>query len=326
MRRILYLLPLALLLSGCSGMQAMSEGAGYGSHLFNQLMILFLVVTGISYALVLIFLTIAVAGRRNEGGEPRLQILLAAWVGFILIGLILLTVASFFSDRREAHRGVEQEPLKLTIGANQWWWSIEYQNDDPTQIVHTANELHLPVGRPVQLKLNASDVIHSLWIPALAGKQDLIPGRDNDIRIVPMRIGHYRGQCAEFCGLQHAHMALDVTVESPQAFAAWYKAQLNPAPEPTDAGIKAGRDFFMSHPCVTCHAITGTPANGHTGPDLTHVASRATIAAGTLPMSRSNLMGWIANPQGVKPGVHMPAVGMTPDELHAVASYLETLK
>jgi cytochrome c oxidase subunit II len=326
MRRPLFVLPLTALLAGCSGVQAMSEGAGFGSHLFNQLMLLFVAVTGISYALVLVFLTVAVVGRRNEGGEARLKTLLIAWVGFILIGLILLTIASFFSDRSEAREGADQAPLKVTIGANQWWWSVEYQNLEPTQIVHTANELHLPVGKPVQFKLNASDVIHSLWIPALAGKQDLIPGRENDVRIVPTRIGHYRAQCAEYCGLQHAHMAFDVTVESPKAFAAWYAAQLKPAPEPADPGVRAGRDFFMTHACANCHSIAGTPASGRTGPDLTHVASRSTIAAGTLPMSRGNLMGWIANPQGVKPGARMPAVGMTPDELHAVASYLETLK
>ena len=326
MRRLASLSPVLLLLSGCAGVQSMSEGAGFGSQQFNHLMLLFLVVTGISYALVLVFLTVAVAGRRNQGGEARLRSLLIGWVGFILIGLVLLTVASFFSDRREARAGAEQEPLKVTVSANQWWWSIEYQNDDPSRIVHTANELHLPVGRPVQLNLVSGDVIHSLWIPALAGKQDLIPGRENDLRIVPTRIGHYRGQCAEFCGLQHAHMALDVTVESPQAFAAWYAAQQQPAPEPTDPRAKAGHDWFMSHACANCHSIAGTPAGGVTAPDLTHVASRQTIAAGTLPMSRGNLRGWIANPQGVKPGAHMPAVGMTADELDAVASYLETLK
>ena len=325
MRRLLALVPLSLL-AGCSGVQSMSEGAGLGSHLFNQLMLLFLVVTGIAYALVMSFLTVAVVGRRDEPRDASLRTLLIGWVAFILIGLILLTVASFFSDRTEANAAADQTPLKVTVNASQWWWGIEYQNDDPSRVVRTANELHLPVGRPVQLKLNANDVIHSLWVPALAGKQDLIPGRDNDLRIVPTRVGHFRGQCAEFCGLQHAHMAFDVTVESPQAFAAWYAAQSKPAPEPADPGVKAGYDFFMTHACSSCHAIAGTPANGSTGPDLTHVASRKTIAAGTLPMSRGTLMGWIANPQGVKPGTRMPAVGMTPDELHAVASYLETLK
>jgi len=324
MRRALPIV--ALLLAGCSGVQTMTEGAGFGSRQFNSLMLLFLIVTGISFALVLIFLLLALWRRRSEPGEARVRSWLIAWIAFIVIGLILLTGASFLSDRREATAAADQQPLKVTVSASQWWWGIEYQNDDPSRIIHTANELHLPVGRPVQLKLNSGDVIHSLWIPALAGKQDLIPGRDNDIRILPTRIGRYRAQCAEFCGLQHAHMAFDVTVESPQAFAAWYAAQLQPAPEPATPLAKAGHDWFMSHACSNCHAIGGTDANGRTGPDLTHLASRRTIAAGTLQMSRGNLMGWIENPQGVKPGARMPTVGMSADELHAVASYLETLK
>lgn len=324
MRRALPIVP--LLLAGCSGVQTMTEGAGFGSRQFNGLMLLFLIVTGISFALVLIFLLLALWRRQSEPGEARMRSWLIAWIAFIVIGLVLLTGASFLSDRHEATAAGDQQPLKVTVSASQWWWGIEYQNDDPSRIIHTANELHLPVGRPVQLKLNSGDVIHSLWIPALAGKQDLIPGRDNDIRILPTRIGRYRAQCAEFCGLQHAHMAFDVTVESPRTFAAWYAAQLRPAPEPATPLAKAGHDWFMSHACSNCHSIGGTEANGRTGPDLTHLASRRTIAAGTLQMSRGNLMGWIENPQGVKPGAHMPTVGMSADELHAVASYLETLK
>lgn len=325
MRGTFALLPL-LVLTGCSGVQTMSEGAGAGSQQFTHLMVLFLIITGISYALVLAFLACAVFRRPREKGGLPMKPLLTGWIAFILIGLTILTLASFLADRRASRAGVEQEPLKVTVSASQWWWSVEYQNENPSLMVRTANELHLPVGRPAQINLVAGDVIHSLWIPALSGKQDLIPGRENDIRVVPIRVGHFRAQCAEFCGLQHAHMAFDVTVESPGAFAAWYAAQSRPAPDPTDPQAKAGKEWFMNHACANCHAITGTPASGRTGPDLTHVASRRTIAAGTLPMSRGNLMGWIANPQGVKPGTHMPTVGMNADELHAVAAYLETLK
>jgi cytochrome c oxidase subunit 2 len=324
MRRAL-LLGMPCLLSACSGVQTMTEGAGYGSQRFSSLMLLFLIVTGIAYLLVLVFLTAALMRRRGSGSS-NMRTLLIGWVAFILSGLILLTVASFLSDRREAEVAADQVPLKITINASQWWWGIEYKSNDPSRTLRTANELHLPVGRLVELKLNSTDVIHSLWVPALAGKQDLIPGRENNIRILATKIGHYRGQCAEFCGLQHAHMAFDVTVESPEAFAAWYNAQLKPAPEPSTPLANAGRDWFMSHPCADCHAIAGTNANGSTGPDLTHLVSRHTIAAGTLIMSRGNLMGWIANPQGVKPGTRMPTVSMTSAELHAVAAYLETLK
>jgi cytochrome c oxidase subunit 2 len=315
-----------LAVAGCSGVQTMTEGGGFGSHQFNGLMLFFLIVSAIAFTLMMIFLALALRRQGPAEKEGRMRTWLGAWIAFIIVGLILLTGASFFSDRREANVAANQSPLKVTVSASQWWWGIEYQNDDPSQIVHTANELHLPVGRLVQFKLNTGDVIHSLWIPALAGKQDLIPGRANDLRIVPTKIGHYRAQCAEFCGLQHAHMAFDVTVESPQAFAAWYAAQLKPAPEPVTPLARAGHDWFLNHACSNCHSIAGTDASGRTGPDLTHVASRHTIAAGTLPMSRGNLMGWIENPQGVKPGVHMPSVGMSADELHAVAAYLETLK
>ena len=325
MRRTLTILP-GILLSGCSGVQAMSEGAGYGSHLFNRLMVLFLVVTCVAYALVIGFLAVALVRRREPGRPALARPMLIGWIAFIVVGLVALTLASFLSDRSEAQIAANRAPLRVTVNANQWWWAIEYESDDAARTLRTANELHLPVGRPVEIKLNSGDVIHSLWIPALAGKQDLIPGRSNDLKIVPLRIGHYRSQCAEFCGLQHAHMAIDVTVESPRDFAAWYGAQLQPAAAPTTPLARAGHDWFVSHPCANCHAIVGTEANGTTGPDLTHVASRRAIAAGTLPMSRGNLMGWIANPQAVKPGARMPVVPMSGDDLQALGAYLETLK
>lgn len=325
MRRVSILLP-ASLLSACSGVQAMSEGAGFGSLQFNHLMALFLAITGLAYVLVLAFLAFAMKRRRGAPDPARIKTLLIGWTGFIVLGLIVLTAASFLNDRQEAAVAADRPPLTIKVTASQWWWGVEYSSSDPQRTLTTANELHLPVGRPADVELNASDVIHSFWIPALGGKKDLIPGRSNTIRLLPTRIGRYRAQCAEFCGMEHAHMAFDVVVESPRTFAAWYDAQLKPAPQPQTALAKAGQDWFMAHACANCHAIAGTDANGHTGPDLTHVAGRSTIAAGTLPMTRGNLMGWIANPQGVKPGARMPAVSMTADELRAVGAYLETLQ
>jgi cytochrome c oxidase subunit 2 len=320
------ILPLALPLSACSGVQAMSEGAGFGSLQFNHLMALFLAITGLSYVLVLGFLAFAMKRRVREPDPRRVKALLIGWTGFIVLGLIVLTAFSFLNDRQEAAMAADVPPLTIKVTASQWWWGVEYSSSDPQHTLTTANELHLPVGRPADVELNASDVIHSFWIPALGGKKDLIPGRSNTIRLLPTRVGRYRAQCAEFCGMEHAHMAFDVVVESPRAFAAWYDAQLKPAPQPQTALAKAGHDWFMSHACANCHAIAGTDANGHTGPDLTHVAGRPSIAAGTLPMTRGNLMGWIANPQGVKPGARMPTVSMTANELRAVGAYLETLK
>jgi cytochrome c oxidase subunit 2 len=179
---------------------------------------------------------------------------------------------------------------------------------------------------PVHIRLKSNDVIHSFWVPRLAGKQDLIPGRINDILLIAKRRGRYRGQCAEYCGVQHAHMALDVTAESPEDFKRWYTAQLAPAAMPTTPLARAGYDYFMTRECSTCHSITGTKASAQVAPDLTHLASRKTIAAGTLPMTRGHLYAWVADPQGPKPGNNMPYIGLEPQELHSVVAYLETLK
>jgi len=324
MRRLMPLLALAA--SGCAGVQSMTGGAGLGSRQFNTLMLAFLIVTGLAYLFVLLFLGGAFVRRRRENVGNFMRPLLIGWTAFILVGIALLTLLSCLDDRQSALAGTGQPPLKIEITANQWWWQVTYQDPMASRTLITANELHLPVGRPVEITLKASDVIHSFWVPGLAGKQDLIPGRTNHIRLLPRRIGLLRGQCAEFCGMQHAHMALDVIVESPARFAAWYAAQLRPASPPATALAQAGQAWFLSHQCVTCHSIAGTTAGGRTGPDLTHVASRRTIAAGTLPMNPGSLAGWIANPQGPKPGNHMPTIAMSGAELSAVVAYLGSLE
>jgi cytochrome c oxidase subunit 2 len=193
-------------------------------------------------------------------------------------------------------------------------------------MIRTANEIHLPVGVPVRITLASNDVIHSFWVPSLSGKQDLIPGRESDITILPKKLGIFRGQCAEFCGAQHAHMALVVNVDSYPDFIKWWDHQLQPAAPPTTPRALAGYNFVTSRQCSSCHNIGGTPASGTVGPDLTHLASRRSIAAGTLPMSEGNLYGWVEDPQSLKPGVKMPTIGLEPDQLHAVVAYLETLK
>jgi cytochrome c oxidase subunit II len=169
-------------------------------------------------------------------------------------------------------------------------------------------------------------VIHSFWIPNLAGKQDLIPGRMTDVQLLPRKTGLYRGQCAEFCGIQHTQMALDVTVESKSDFERWYSSQLAAAKPPATPLQLAGLRYFTTRECSACHNIGGTPAGGQVAPDLTHFASRRSIAAGAMPMNKGNLYGWIADPQSLKPGSHMPTVGLEPGELHALVAYLETLK
>ncbi len=306
-----------------------AHGAG-----FVSLFTIFLVVTAFFYLLVIGALIAAtVRGRRSardgksagEGDEPAMRRALYAWVGLTGMTLIGLTFASYFTDRAWAALGAGEQPLVIDVTANQWWWDVQYQGAAPSERLRTANELHLPAGRPAIINLKSNDVIHSLWIPNLAGKQDLIPGRDVDLALLPRRVGQFRSQCAEFCGAQHAHMALDVTVESPAAFAAWRQHQLAPAAEPRTPLAVAGQVYFTTRQCSMCHSIAGTTASAQVAPDLTHFASRRSIAAGTLPMRRGNLYGWLADPQGIKPGNHMPVLSLSQHDLDSLVAYLETL-
>jgi cytochrome c oxidase subunit 2 len=232
----------------------------------------------------------------------------------------------------DAPHGVMAEPrgagdaLQVRITGNQWWWDVEYQHPRPSMRVRTANELHLPVGRTVRVQLLSTDVIHSFWVPALHGKRDAIPGHDAYIWLRADRAGVFRGQCAEFCGLQHAHMAMTVVAEDGDAFERWISGQRPAAPIPTTALTARGRDIVERGACAMCHQVRGTAAGGRTAPDLTHVATRSTLAAGTLPNTRGHLAGWLSDPQSIKPGARMPIVGLAPDELDAVIAYLETLK
>ena len=201
-----------------------------------------------------------------------------------------------------------------------------YLDPDPSRQVGTANELHLPLGRMTRIDLLSGDVIHSLWIPALNGKEDLIPGRSTQLALTPRAIGHYRGECAEFCGLQHAHMLLPVTVESPAAFAAWLDARRAPAATPASPSAVRGQQVFESGTCAMCHAIAGTSADSHAGPDLTHIASRPMLAAGALPNDRAHLAAWLVDPQAFKPGTKMPNPRLQPQEVSDLVDYLEGLR
>jgi cytochrome c oxidase subunit 2 len=184
----------------------------------------------------------------------------------------------------------------------------------------------VPVGRPVVIDLRSTDVIHSLWVPQLAGKRDLIPGQETSLWFRVDTAGVYRGQCAEFCGYQHAKMAFEVIADPPAHFAQWLVQQRDTAATPTDSITRRGLQVFVSSACVMCHTIGGTTAGSRVGPDLTHLASRRSIAAGTLPNTAGNLMAWIAAPQAVKPGARMPATALAPQDLAAVVAYLETLR
>jgi cytochrome c oxidase subunit II len=322
-------------LSGCAGVQNALGGQGAEDSGFIHLFTVFMIVCTVMYLIVSIALVAAVWRRRNavltleerrhHETSGKVRPALIAWTVLIAVGLAALTISSFFTDRSNA-ADASHKTLNLTVTANQWWWDVEYNWPDASKTVRTANEIHLPVGFPVEVTLKSNDVIHSFWIPNLAGKQDLIPGRITDAQLLPRKTGLYRGQCAEFCGVQHAHMALDVTVESKADFERWYASQLRPAPAPETLLQRAGYAYFTTRECASCHNIGGTPAGGQVAPDLTHFASRRSIAAGTLPMSTGNVYGWVADPQSQKPGNRMPTVGLSSDDLHALVAYLETLK
>jgi cytochrome c oxidase subunit II len=310
-----------------SAVQSALHPAGAQAAATGSLFDAFLYVTAIFFLLVLIFLGWAIWRRdRGEPREKRLRLAVAGWAALITLGLFGLTLGSYWTDRSLAAMGAGGAPLRIKITAQQWWWEIEYQDADPSRTVTTANELHLPLGRPAKIELVADDVIHSLWIPNLAGKQDLIPGRSAALDLLPRRAGRFRAQCAEFCGLQHAHMALDVLVEPPATFAAWQAKSIQPAPPPQTGEQKRGFAIVTGRQCAACHSIAGTPAYGSIGPDLTRVASRASLAAGELPNARAWLERWIADPQAIKPGNRMPRVPLTAEDRRAVVAYLETLR
>jgi cytochrome c oxidase subunit II len=252
------------------------------------------------------------ARARDRGAQIGLVTALA----LSAVLLVALSLASFFTDRALAGLGPAQ--LTVEVTGHQWWWEIRYQDG-----FTTANELHIPLGKPVLVKLAAPDVIHSFWVPNLSGKKDLIPGREATLTLRADKPGVYRGQCAEFCGLQHAKMAFLVIAEPPPQYEAWAAAEKRPAREPAD---RRGRDVFMARGCASCHAIQGTAAAGRKAPDLTHLASRRTLASASLPNTVGHLAGWILDPQTIKPGASMPATAMKPEELNALLAFLGALK
>jgi cytochrome c oxidase subunit 2 len=309
-------------------LQSIIHPAGIqASHVSHLWWVMFWVCAVVWCAVAVAAVAAIVRGRRgtSTATDPQLGRSVAVAGGISLLALLGLLFQSVVTGRAlDTLRS--PDALRIQVTGNQWWWDVQYPHAVPSLRVTTANEIHIPVGRPIRFDLLATDVIHSLWIPNLQGKIDLVPGRLNELWLRADRPGIYRGQCAEFCGLQHANMALVVVVEPPDDFERWLAANRAPAPAPVTPQQQRGKDVFERGPCAMCHNITGTGAGGRTAPDLTHIASRRTIAAGTLPNTKGHLAGWIADPQQIKPGNRMPAPGLTGEELQAVLAYLEILK
>jgi cytochrome c oxidase subunit 2 len=327
------LTPIGFALAGCRGWQSALDAQGPQATELAWLFWVFTWVLGAIWLAVMIALAAALLRSRASRPDPllvspaqdRRYAAVVAGLAVATGGVVLVLTGLSFVSQRNLFR-VEEEAVTIRVTGRQWWWEIRYEEADASRSFTTANEIHLPVGKPVKIILNSADVIHSFWVPSLMGKQDLIKGQENDIRLVADRPGIYRGQCAEFCGLQHAHMGILAVAESQQDFERWRDAQIRPAEPPGDPERQKGQAAFLTQPCIMCHSVRGTPAGGKVAPDLTHVGSRKYLAAGTLPMSRGNLAAWIVDPHGIKPGVNMPTIKLQPDDLNAIASYLEGLK
>jgi cytochrome c oxidase subunit 2 len=292
------------------------------------------ILLSIASAVVIVVTLLVVAGVMRRGSRSWAPVERGGgglrWI--VLGGIVIPTVilAAVFvltvSTQAAVAKPSTTPALTVRVTGRQWWWEVQYLDRQPSLMAATANEVHIPVGRPVRFEVVTGDVIHSFWVPQLAGKTDLIPGQRNVMWLEADTAGVYRGQCAEYCGMQHAKMAIELVAEPPAAFARWLDRQRAPAVAPADSDAAAGEAVFAGRACSLCHTVRGTPAGGRLGPDLTHLAGRRTIAAGLLPNTRGNLAGWIANPQALKPGSVMPAVPLQPAELQLVVTYLQSLK
>jgi cytochrome c oxidase subunit II len=325
-----------ILVAGCSGAASALEPRGPRAADIADLWWLMLALAGAVYVVVVALLAHGLFRRRAghpaqdpdrppAGGERTgpAGLTYLTLAGIVLPAIILLVVMGA-TIRTLGAVAAPATAARVTVDVVgfQYWWLVRYPDQDAT----TANEIHIPAGEPVQLNLSSVDVIHSFWVPQLMGKMDLVPGKTNTTWIQASAPGVYRGECAEYCGIQHAKMAFLVVAEPPEQFAAWLANEQQPAAEPTDPAAQAGLHAIMRPSCIGCHAIKGTPAAGQLGPDLTHIGSRRTIAAGTLPNNPGTLAGWIADPQHIKPGNLMPDLAVDLETANAIATYLETLK
>lgn len=329
-RGIIILSP--FLLSACQGPISILDPHGEGAFHIANLWWIMLAIATVIYLLVLVYLALALLQHRKQSAADPTPILeppsrtshLFIIINGIAIPFVVLAIVFGFNLNTLAALSPSGTEAALTIEVigHRWWWEVRY----PHHNIVTANEIHIPTGTRVELRLTSEDVIHSLWIPELNGKMDLIPGQSNRMYLQTDQAGEYRGACAELCGVQHAWMLFYVIAQPPDEFEQWVAQQQQPAPQPQDEITKRGQQIFLGAACVYCHAIEGTSASGIIGPDLTHLASRKYLGAGVIPNTRGNLAGWIIDAQGVKPGNLMPPMYLEGDDLQALLTYLGTLE
>lgn len=317
-----WLLCLLFLFVSCRGDQSALDPAGHQAEAIAGHWWFFLAVCTVVYVIVAAALLWALLPRARSDRRAPLAVSISAG---ITVTIVFVLVLHAVWTARTLGSIAERDMPVIEVTGHQWWWEVSYLHGE-TPVLRTANEMHLPVGQAVALDLKSRDVIHSFWVPKLHGKVDMIPGRVNRILVRADRPGVFRGQCAEFCGLQHAHMGLVVVAQPRDEYDRWLREQRLPAPEPANDETRRGREVFVSGQCAVCHTVRGTTAFGNTGPDLTHLASRRTIAAATLPNTRGHLGGWIADPQAIKPGNRMPPSHFESEDFNALLAYLESLR
>ena len=325
---LILILPTLLVIAGRAGATSILHPAGPRALEISNLAWGLMAIAALTVVLFIALFFVAASRRRDPNGTRtsgsqgiRTVAIGGALIpGIILLGVLAATIVALVQIAKPSQAAA----ATIDVVGHQWWWEVSY----PNQGAVTANEIHIPVGEPVELKLTSDDVIHSFWVPELSDKLDMIPGKTNTLWLQADRAGEFRGQCAEFCGVGHALMAFIVIAQPPDQYNAWLAHQAADAAgtgQSSDALIARGQEVFFSNACVYCHAVRGTDARGQVGPDLTHLASREYLAAGTLPNTPGNLAGWILNPNSVKPGNLMPAVPIPADQLQALIAYLESL-
>jgi cytochrome c oxidase subunit 2 len=322
--RVLLLLAIAANATACDGPQSAFVTAGRDAEQIDRL---FVVMTAGALILWVAVVGLAVYAIRTRSPlTQRAANLLIIGGGVALPTVVLGALLAYGLPMLPAILSLPPDDgLRIHVTGKQWWWRVEYVT--PTGVVEAANEVRLPVGRRVQLQLESRDVIHSFWVPSIAGKMDMIPGRVTRIALEPTRTGTFRGACAEYCGASHAKMAFETVVMEPGAFAAWLEAQYRSAQPSTDPLAARGQAAFTAHGCTACHTVRGIAAAGRIGPDLTHVGSRLGLAAGTLSNDPDAFAAWITQTDTLKPGAHMPAFRtLAPQELSALAAFLESLQ
>jgi cytochrome c oxidase subunit II len=318
----------AVLATGCGSDQSMTSPVTEPAREIDTLWWAMFAAGMVIFAVVLGLLVAAfVRRRRSDEGERAERASYAVILGGGMVAPVVLLAVLFAFVIRVMPAVSAPAPgstrLTVEVIGHDWYWEVRYPGTDAV----TANEIHLPAGTPVRVVARTADVIHSFWVPRLNRKIDMIPGRSNSIELDVPKAGIYRGQCSEFCGLGHAEMAFEVIVQTPDAFRSWLEHEAQPAETPPAGPALAGEREFVNASCADCHAIRGTTAAGRVGPDLTHIGSRRTLAALTIPNTPGDLMQWISNPQGFKPGSRMPGFASLPASIRrALVAYLESLR